>query len=632
MADLFKTLKSYQQSGVNAIPLKTGAKTPVTYHGSEAFSLEPYFNRLMTDEELKKWGTLPETGNIGIILGPTSNNLVVVDVDDTSKVQEYLAKYPTKAVKTPSGGVHLYYVNNYGDLPNGRLEEGVDFFAQNHYVVAPPSHASSSRGGTSYSGDYQFINDLPVANFPPEYVGRLFSAGRGAGKSGKYSRDEIRGLLDYVLEHGHFLDGAHNDTLFYGSMMLAGDGWDKAAVLAFMLRADEHDPSPQGANVVASTVERAFERYAQQKEKKLSQSANVQTASRQQAKDVELKTYSFADLADQFDGYETTWLIDKWVIDKSVMMMFAPPERYKTWLALDMAISVATGLPFLDTFEVKQGKVLIVQQEDFGPNLIRRMEMIERGKYARSDMGVEIRQVDDSTWLYKPPYQTDETIALHVDGELSLDNPASLVALEHRIAEFRPSLVIIDPFYSLSSADDYFASAANKIRDVIKSIRNKYGCAFIFIHHTSKGSGSDSDGDPQGRNKAFGSQLLNAAMEGSIGIARPKGAGEREVEVRRRYKDADVAEPIKLTFHINKEAPDDCDVYKVDVEDVSVEQLTDTITDWLIDNGPASLKDIYEAFGDVFSSKPRAREFLLKMPNVVQDGSKCYLIKPDVRV
>ena len=65
-------------------------------------------------------------------------------------------------------------------------------------------------------------------------------------------------------------------------------------------------------------------------------------------------------------GNQVSWLVQDWLPEATIGFVVAPPGSSKTWLAFDMAVSVAAGAPFLGEYPVQRtGPVLVIQQEDF---------------------------------------------------------------------------------------------------------------------------------------------------------------------------------------------------------------------------------------------------------------------------
>jgi hypothetical protein len=92
----------------------------------------------------------------------------------------------------------------------------------------------------------------------------------------------------------------------------------------------------------------------------------------------------------EFDAGDE-WLIDQWLPRNSLIVVTAPPESYKTWIALEAAVQVALGSNsngfFNGTWRSpdKPEPVLIVQQEDDQRRTAQRIKtiMMEKGKNAQ---------------------------------------------------------------------------------------------------------------------------------------------------------------------------------------------------------------------------------------------------------
>jgi hypothetical protein len=132
------------QRGFRVLPLKMpvpgdarGGKAPACRNGVRDATGDPKkFRKLVKP--------LPEF-NIGIATGKPSN-VVVIDIDPRnggnetfSALEHEFGRLPeTVTVKTGGGGTHLYFKAPKKQLPSCKLGDGVDFLANEKYVVAPP--------------------------------------------------------------------------------------------------------------------------------------------------------------------------------------------------------------------------------------------------------------------------------------------------------------------------------------------------------------------------------------------------------------------------------------------------------------------------------------------------------------
>src|SRR5690606_13222917 len=238
---------------------------------------------------------------------------------------------------------------------------------------------------------------------------------------------------------------------------------------------------------------------------------------------------------------QVSWLVQDWLPEATIGFVVAPPGSYKTWLAFDMAVSVATGTPFLGKYPVQRtGPVLLIQQEDFHGDIAQRLATILQ---SRLDLRAEVTEGDQFE-VKAPP---EMPIYIHPDRNLRFADQVAVDALELRIRELRPALVVLDPLYSAAMTDDYMAKSAEQMLR-LKTMRDRYGCSFLVAHHTTKHA------DSMERSRLWGSQFLNALLETGWQVKRSEN--DSSVIVRRHFKVArNPAEDARIEFDINTDNP-----------------------------------------------------------------------------
>jgi hypothetical protein len=239
-----------------------------------------------------------------------------------------------------------------------------------------------------------------------------------------------------------------------------------------------------------------------------------------------------------------SWLVDEWLPDASITFLVSPPESYKTWMLLDLAVSVSAGVPFLGKYRVNSpGPTLIIQQEDSHSGLTDRLALI-----AEQKLGA-LPKLDGDTWSI--PSMPDIPIYVHPDRQLRFGNKQVIAEMEKQIDQIRPKVVMIDPLYSTTdSTDNYMADLANRMM-VLKTWRDKYGCSFIIAHHSKK----NLDPDSTAREDSWGSQFLNAFLEAGWQVRRNPRLPQNEVIVRRHSKVMGNQPSISLRFDISTVYP-----------------------------------------------------------------------------
>ena len=245
-----------------------------------------------------------------------------------------------------------------------------------------------------------------------------------------------------------------------------------------------------------------------------------------------------------YGGDGVSWLVQDWLPDKSITFLISPPESYKTWILLDLAVSVATGKPFLGGFEVNQtGSTMIIQQEDSHSGLTDRLALIVEQK-----LGM-VANLEQDEW--QVPSMPDLPIYVHPSRMLRFDNKKVIEELEKQIEILKPRAILIDPLYSTTaSTDNYMSDLANQMM-VLKTWRDKYGCSFVIAHHSKK----NLDPDSTAREDSWGSQFLNAFLEAGWQIRRNPKLAQNEIIVRRHSKVMGNQKPISLTFNISTQYP-----------------------------------------------------------------------------
>lgn len=143
----------------------------------------------------------------------------------------------------------------------------------------------------------------------------------------------------------------------------------------------------------------------------------------------------------------------------------------KTWILLDLALSVATGTKWWK-WNTIQGRVLVVNFEIPKPFLKQRIDVLARRKNLTDYSELDI-------W----------TLRGHGSNFDDLIN-----AMIERIRESRYSLIIIDPIYKgLSGKDENRAGDIGELCDLLESLAVETGAAVLYAHHFSKGKQATKD-------------------------------------------------------------------------------------------------------------------------------------------
>jgi hypothetical protein len=160
------------------------------------------------------------------------------------------------------------------------------------------------------------------------------------------------------------------------------------------------------------------------------------------------------------------WLVDQLWGDSSVGLIGGAPKCSKTWLGLDLALSVATGTPCLGKYAVpRAGPVLVYLAEDALPVLRERVAGMARHR------GLDLAKVE-----------------MHVitAPTLRLDRDPHRSRLLETAKRLRPRLVLLDPLVRLHGIDENKAGEVAGLLAYFRSLQRQLDLSLILVHHSRK--------------------------------------------------------------------------------------------------------------------------------------------------
>ena len=590
------------------LPIAPASKRP-----PKGFSWEPYQHRLPDEAEIEQWWRQWPRAGVGIITGKISN-LVVLDVDTRkgADANAIFEQYPTGSVcRTGSGGGHFYYaypsdqehISNAVGRENGQ-PNGLDLRADGGYVVAPPTlHPSGQR--------YEWLDRHHPNPIPRDLLARVLpQPATGNGKTDHPTEPWLADVLAGVDEGGRN-DAAARLCGYYFSKGMPAD-----VVEHHLLLWNQNNQPPLSPGRIRLTVE-SINRTRQR------QRVNAPVSAAVDLQDGEQDAFQLMPLGRYmatFGDNAISWQVEGWLPDETIAMIVSPPGTFKTWMLLDLAVSLSTGTPFLGIAPVASpGPVLVVQQEDHHGEIAERLAVIlkSRDKQIGARGGGKGRR-----YIVHPP--PSPPIYLHPNRELRFGDAEVMDALEARVKEIRPRAVLIDPLYTTvdMKSGDYLAGAVNDLMR-LKLMRDRYGTSFVLAHHTTKRS-QDST-----REDLWGSQILNAFLETGWQI-RPKDA--TSAVIRRHFKVAKNVEESVLSFDIStigatKYQPSL--MAKSEADDTAAEKIAT-----LLREGGATMKqvDLAKEIRMDEGTVSRACKVLQEQERIIGSASKGWTTNPHFNV
>jgi RecA-family ATPase len=198
------------------------------------------------------------------------------------------------------------------------------------------------------------------------------------------------------------------------------------------------------------------------------------------------------------DEIAERWLVEELWCTNSVGVIGGAPKCAKTWLSLDMALSVATGTSCLGKYAVPEpGPVLVYLAEDA---LVAVRERIEGMAWHR---GLDLDRVE---------------VHVITAPVLRLDQERDRMRLWETTRRLRPRLLVLDPLVRLHGIDENRAGDVAELLAYFRSLQRELGLSVVLVHHTRKNA---ADGVAAGQGLR-GSGDIHAFGDSNLYLQRAK--------------------------------------------------------------------------------------------------------------
>jgi hypothetical protein len=166
---------------------------------------------------------------------------------------------------------------------------------------------------------------------------------------------------------------------------------------------------------------------------------------------------------------EPRWLVEGLWAEQAVGIVGGEPKCCKSFLALDLAVAVASGAACLRRFRPPAtGPVLLFSGEDPLDVVRRRLQGIA-GAAGVAFAGLQIHVITAPS--------------------LRLDLAADQQRLSDTVAALRPRLLVLDPFVRLHRIDENAAAEVAPLLGYLRGLQRRFHTAVLLVHHARKGAG-----------------------------------------------------------------------------------------------------------------------------------------------
>lgn len=206
---------------------------------------------------------------------------------------------------------------------------------------------------------------------------------------------------------------------------------------------------------------------------------------------------------------DPSWLLEGLIPTESMTILYGAPKLGKSFIALDMAICISSGIPWYDHATEDPRPVIYLAGEGLG-GLGRRLRAWEV-HYGR--------KIEDGQ-LFFP----NRIVNTHSAGEMAmfLDE-----IKKHEVLDGRVELIVVDTLSrSLVGADENSAGDVSLALHHLDYLRQETGAAVLILHHTTKGNPATERG----------STALRGAADVMLHLSRKDGQITFQVNAARDFE------------------------------------------------------------------------------------------------
>lgn len=167
---------------------------------------------------------------------------------------------------------------------------------------------------------------------------------------------------------------------------------------------------------------------------------------------------------------EIDWMIHGVIQRGANGIIAADPKSGKSWMAIDMAIAIATGQDWLEMIVPRPSKVALISRED-APGLTRwRINRLLAGR------GINREELGRSLWV-----NTREQ-----SKQFMLDNQVHVGQMVAALRKAAPDLLILDVFNAMHQSEEKDSTQMRALMVSLSNVQAELGCGICIVHHFRK--------------------------------------------------------------------------------------------------------------------------------------------------
>lgn len=157
------------------------------------------------------------------------------------------------------------------------------------------------------------------------------------------------------------------------------------------------------------------------------------------------------------------------------VQLVAPPKMKKSFMFLQLGISLSTGMEILGHDIPEKCRVLLVQYEIQPKYFHRRVQFISRA------MGIEMADIGD------------RLLIVNARGKGVIIDQVSALARQHNV-----DVIMLDPLYKIFEGDENSNQDMAAALATFDKMVEETGAALFYVHHDCKGNAGDRNNTDRG--------------------------------------------------------------------------------------------------------------------------------------
>lgn len=503
----------YAEMGLFVLPVKPGTKEPDTPHGVHDASCDPV--------QIHRWLDDRPDRNIGIALKPSG--LLCVDIDMHRKkdgtivngfatleqVEAKFGKVDAGWIQcTPSGGEHRLFRNPGSTDFKGKFfggeDDGIDIKSDG-YIVAYPSWRQDCSGKQyEWSSDCDPMDGAELSSVPGWLI-QGFSKPKAA-QIQRVEGDFAGAVLDWqwaeIKSAIKSIPAITRETWLHVGFALHSTGrpdaravwdeWSKSCPEKYDDEGQEHawrSFKQRGwdgigyRSIFKKAQESGWQGISAAEAEAFKGAPSSSGAPTQVREGKQTKFKTFDELLT--DAKNLRWVIKHYLPADTIGVLYGASGSGKSWIAIDMAMHVATGIPWYGN-KVRQGKVLYIAAEGAAAMAYRIRGWLQGHPNVRNAEQLVRQNVRFFTGV----------------ANLSETNPVKTAAvtaeeIKNRLTEenHQPDLVIVDTLSQTMTGDENAASdVAAFMNNIAMHLREPFKACVVVVHHAGKSNSTTPRG------------------------------------------------------------------------------------------------------------------------------------------